>query len=277
MELLYDIATCGMPSFSIKNRYCKRADEIKYKYYLLKTALEVDDHDYITISDNIKYLDSSEKIFISYYIGMFITKLVSRKIFDYEYLVHLGVLSMYKKVVKTNKGPDLVGFNRKNDDYSLFEAKGRQIVRKETVQSAKQQLRFVKYISGIKPIASVVCIAHPIKEGSRLICSMYDLVPDNEVYLETNKIELLYVYYLPVYELIKENGHGETFCIMSFDSIDFQKMEYKITMSKNLFDFFVEYPSLEDWNRMRYYSQLMEFKSISSDESIDHLIKIELI
>ncbi len=64
---------------------------------------------------------------------------------------------------------------------------------------------------------------------------------------------------------------------MSFDSIDFQKMEYKITMSKNLFDFFVEYPSLEDWNRMRYYSQLMEFKSISSDESIDHLIKIELI
>ena len=153
-DFLYDIITCGMPHFWITKKVTmSRRTEIQYKYHLMKTALEIDDNQYIMVSDKIKYLDSSERAFISYYIGMFITKLVSRKIFECTYLVHLGIVSSYKSVVRRTTEPDLVGFIGKNDDYFLFEAKGRKISKKAMVDAAKKQLQSVKYISGIKPFS----------------------------------------------------------------------------------------------------------------------------
>ena len=56
-----------------------------YKCYLVKMALQVDQNGYIMVSDNIKHLDPSEKSFVSYYIGMFITKIISKKKFGYDY------------------------------------------------------------------------------------------------------------------------------------------------------------------------------------------------
>ena len=276
-DLLYDIVTCGMPEFWI-NKSChrKRSEEIKYKIYLMRTALEVDNDGYIVISDNIKYLDSSEKNFISYYIGMFMTKLVSREIFGYEYLVHLGIVCTYKKVVRANKEPDLVGFKKKKDEYSLFEAKGRQVVRQKMIADAKDQIKSVSYINGVKPFVGVVCVAHPIKEENRVVCSMYDPIPDEEGKIDVSKSELLYLYYLPIYELIREKGSGETYCSISFDEVDAKNMECQIKMSEELFDFFTEHPNFDELNQKDCYSKLMEFKSLSFVKSKDDLLRIEL-
>lgn len=277
-DLLYDIVTCGMPEFWI-NKSCvrKRLEEIKYKIYLMRTALEVDDDGYIIVSDNIKYLDSSEKNFISYYIGMFMTKLISRKIFHYEYLVHLGIVSTYKKVVRFNKEPDLVGFNKKGNKYALFEAKGRQVVRPKMVMDAKNQINAVKYINGKKPSVGVVCVAHPIKEGSRVVCSIYDPIPDENGKIDVSIGELLYLYYLPIYELIQEQGGGETYCNIYYDEVNEKKMECRIEMSKELFDFFNEHPNFNELDQSDYYSQLMEFRKFpSKDEGNYDLLKIKL-
>lgn len=277
-NFFHDIVTCGMPQFYLNRRcYMKRSEEIKYKIYLMRAALEVDDDGYIIVSDNIKYLDSSEKNFIKYYIGMFMTKLVSREIFDYEYLVHLGIVSQYKKVCRDSKEPDLVGFKNKTDEYSLFEAKGRQAVHKKMVADAKAQLKSVHYISGLKPELGVVCVAHPIKEGNRVICSMYDPLPGTNGEMQVNKGELLYVYYWPIYQLIREKGMGEAYCRFSLDENKADEIKCHIEMPKKVFDLFTEYPDFSQWNKKERYSQIKETMSGLYEYGKDDLLRIELI
>lgn len=82
-----------MPQFYLnKSVFSKRLEEFKYKFYLIQASLKIDNEGHIVVSDNIEYLDASEKVFISYYIAMYITKLISREIFNYDYLVHYGRL-----------------------------------------------------------------------------------------------------------------------------------------------------------------------------------------
>ena len=76
IELMHAVFTCGMPAFWINSKklFIKRQSELNYKLHLVRTALDVDTYGYITVSDRIKYLDASEKRFVSYYIGMLMTK-----------------------------------------------------------------------------------------------------------------------------------------------------------------------------------------------------------
>lgn len=277
-DLFYDIVTCGIPEFWINgNCHKKRSDEIRYKVYLMRAALEVDKDGYIIVSDNIKYLDSSEKNFIAYYIGMFMTKLVSREIFGFDCLVHLGIVNTYKKVIRGSKEPDLVGLKKHSDEYFLFEAKGRKVVKSQMVNDAKAQLKSVKYISGSKIITGVVCVAHPIKEGSRVVCSMYDPVPEGEEEIDVSKWEMLYLYYLPAYELVKEKGGGGRSCSINFDEGDFlNKFEFRFEVSEELFVFFEEYPDFHDLEKKECWSKLMEIVSEPTEKGLDDLFTIEL-
>lgn len=84
-ELYESIITCGMPYFLLtKKIFISRKEEIMYKIYLLNAALEVNSHGYLIFSNKMCYLDSTECAYLNYYIGMFITKLVSSKIFRFE-------------------------------------------------------------------------------------------------------------------------------------------------------------------------------------------------
>ena len=278
VDLFYDIVTCGIPEFWINgNCHKKRSDEIRYKVYLMRAALEVDENGYIIVSNNIKYLDSSERNFIAYYIGMFMTKLVSREIFGYDYLVHLGIVSTYKKVIRGSKEPDLVGFKKHSDEYILFEAKGRKAVKSQMVNDAKTQLQSVKYISGSKITTGVVCVAHPIREGSRVVCSMYDPVPEGEGAIDVSKWEMLYLYYLPAYELIKEKGGGRRSCSIYFDEGDFlNKFGFRFEVSKELFGFFEEHSDFHDLEKKECWLKLMEIVSEPTEKGLDDLLMIEL-
>lgn len=275
LALFKDIVTCGMPSFHItRRRNLQRSEEIKYKIFLMRAALEVDDDGYIIVSDKIKYLDSSERAFISYYIGMFMTKVVSRVIFDYDYLVHFGIVEQYKKVVRGSKEPDLVGFNNKSDEYSLFEAKGRQKIKTPMLTSAKDQLQSVGYISGMNPLVRVVCVSHPIEEGKRITCSMYDPQLKENINPPVSKGELLYLYYLPIYELIIENGAGEASCSFSLDENGEHKMRIHIEMPKKLFEFFSENPSF--FELYDKDSQIIEIISSLSENDKDDLLNFKV-
>ena len=279
VDFFHDIATCGMPWHYI-NQSCdmKRFEEIKYKLYLMRAALEIDNEGYIIVSDNIKYLDSSERAFISYYIGMFMTKLISRDIFGYDYLVHLGIVERYKKVIRGSQEPDLVGFKRKKDKYILFEAKGRQFVKSAMIDKAKDQLQSVSYISGIKPDFGVVSVAHPIKkEGNRVICSMYDPPLDKNVKQQVYRVhheELLYLYYLPIYKMIREKGNGETYCNFSFYEDGEHEIKIKMEMPKKLFDLFTENPNFSEWNDNNFQIR-KTISSLPENEKGD-LLKIEI-
>lgn len=276
VDFLFDIVTCGMPQFYLANSISmKRVDEIRYKIFLLRTALKIDDDGYVVVSDNIKYLDASEKKFVSYCIGMFITKLISRVIFDYDYLVHYGIVKSYKKVVKakTVKGkedrrePDLIAFYRKKDEYSIFEAKGREKLTKGLITSAKGQINVIKKISGLTPDLGVVSVVHPIKEGCRITCSMYDPETNDKEESEVIKDDLFYVYYYPSYELIKENKKGT-----SWGEFDLELKECvikcNVAMNQKIYSYFSEYADMAGMMNVKANNRLGDIvKELQDDEN----------
>ena len=271
---LCHIITCGMPQFYCTNQINKsRFNEMMYKIYLVINALEADDEGYLTVSDNIKYLDSSEKSFISYSIGMFITKLISGedKNFAYDYLVHLSIVKKYKKInMSERQEPDLIGFKRNSNEYAIFEAKGRsRQIETGALQNAKAQIKSINCISSLKPTIGIVCVTHPIRAGERIICSMYDPELNTRDMVKIRKEEMIYLYYLPVYELIKERGNGQAQCIIPINN-----RSYCIRMPESLYDFFSEYDEFSKLtvNVGKKLNEIIQAISKNSVDSGDDLI-----
>jgi len=279
-DFFSDILTCGMPQFYLNRRsFSKRFEELKYKIYLIRASLEIDNEGYVIVSDNIKYLDASEKVFVSYYIGMFVTKLISREVFNYDYLVHYGIVKRYKMIGKDKKDkrePDLIAFRRKEDEYSIFEAKGRQNVKNSMIISAKGQIKAIKSISGLTPDLGVVSVTHPIKEGSRIKCSMYDPEINNEEKIRITKEELLQLYYYPICELIRENLNGTSSCEFNLEFED-GIIKCNVKMNNELFSYFRQCSDMISQKNYECDSRLSNIVENLSDKGKDIIITVEWI
>ena len=71
------MVTCGMPIQRMTASFLsKKKLELTYKMFLVETALDTEG-DRLKKAKRIAYLDSSEKSVMSYYMGMFLTKLIS--------------------------------------------------------------------------------------------------------------------------------------------------------------------------------------------------------
>ena len=91
-ELLHAIITCGMPIQRLTAAYPeKRRLEVLYKLFLVETALDTEG-DRLKKARKIAYLDSSEKSVISYYMGMFFTKMISSRLYGTDYLTQLNLI-----------------------------------------------------------------------------------------------------------------------------------------------------------------------------------------
>lgn len=277
-DFFCDILTCGMPQFYLnRSAFSKRLEELKYKIYLIRASLEIDSEGYVIVSDNIKYLDASEKVFVSYYIGMFITKLISREVFNYDYLVHYGIVKRYKRIGKDKddkREPDLIAFYKRADEYSIFEAKGRQSVKNSLITSAKAQIKAIKSISGLMPDLGVVSVTHPIKEGNRIKCSMYDPKISNEEKGEVAKEELLHLYYYPIYELIRENLIGTSSCEFELELED-GVIKCNINMDNQLFSYFNQCSDMRKQKNSEYERGLKKIVDALSDNEKDVIISVE--
>lgn len=204
-ELYESVITCGMPYSLLTEKIpISRIEEIMYKIYLLNTALEVNSRRYLIFSNKMHYLDSTECAYVNYYIGMFITKLVSSKIFGFDYLVHLNIVKRYKSVkFNSPKRPDLIAFNKYVNIYSIFEAKGRTRLDNRTLIKAKEQVQAIKWINRSKPLNGIVsAVAHDAK--SRVKCYLRDPEPEGSEILNIPKFLLIWLYYEPIYLLFKE-------------------------------------------------------------------------
>ena len=89
-ELLHEIITCGMPVQRLTAAYLeKKRLEMLYKMFLVETALDTEG-DRLKKSKKTAYLDSSEKSVISYYMGMFFTKLMHNRIGQKNIAFHIN-------------------------------------------------------------------------------------------------------------------------------------------------------------------------------------------
>lgn len=204
-ELYESVITCGMPYFLLtKKIFISRIEEIMYKIYLLNAALEVNSNGYLIFSNKMRYLDSTECAYLNYYIGMFITKLVSSKIFRFDYLVHLNIVKRYMGVkFNSLKRPDLIAFNKSVNVYSIFEAKGRTRLDNRALINAKKQVQAIKWVNGSIPLNGIVsAVVHDV--NNKVKCYLRDPEPEGSEILNIPRFGLIWLYYEPIYLLFKE-------------------------------------------------------------------------
>lgn len=190
--------------FLLKKIFISRKEEIMYKIYLLNAALEVNSHGYLIFSNKMCYLDSTECAYLNYYIGMFITKLVSSKIFRFDYLVHLNIVKRYMGVkFNSLKRPDLIAFKKNVKIYSIFEAKGRTRLDNRALINAKKQVQAIKCVNGLKPLNGIVsAVVHDV--NNKVKCYLRDPEPEGSEILNIPRFLLIWIYYKPIYLLFKE-------------------------------------------------------------------------
>lgn len=276
-ELYESVITCGMPIFLLTDKIrISRIEEIMYKFYLLNTALELNSHRYLIFSKKMCYLDSTECAYLNYYIGMFITKLVSSKIFGFDYLVHLNIVKRYMSVkFNSPKRPDLIAFNKYVNIYSIFEAKGRTRLDNRTLIKAKKQVQAIKWINGSKPSKGIVsAVVHHAK--SRVKCYLRDPEPKGSETLNIPKSLLIWLYYEPIYLLFKEEKNIEKYANCMNAPIRINDNEtLTISMNTRLYQLLREYEESNIRNCYKHIDENIDKNFLENFQKISEPLKMK--
>lgn len=164
-ELLHAILTCGMPIQRLSGAFMeKRRMEILYKIFLVETALDAEG-DRLKKSPRTMYLDSSEKSVISYYLGMFFTKLISKKLYGIDYLTHLNTIEKiqgdgYIDYFCGKWRPDMIGYKVSDATWSVWEAKGGSNRRAPALKIGCEQAGDIQLVNGNQPDPAAVCMTY---------------------------------------------------------------------------------------------------------------------
>jgi hypothetical protein len=212
-ELLHAVITCGMPIQRLTPAYMNtRKMEILYKIFLVETALEAEG-DRLQKSKSTAYLDSSEKSVISYYLGMFFTKLISRKMYNVDHLTHLNLIRKtsgdgFIDFFNSEWRPEMIGYSVAKDSWSVWEAKGGSNMRVQALQKGAKQLEAIASVNGKQPDPPAVCMTYyehgylsaivrrPADTGTVKAKESLDISVEN----------FYRAYYQPILELFQEQG-----------------------------------------------------------------------
>lgn len=164
-ELLHAIITCGMPIQRLTAAYPeKRRLEVLYKLFLVETALDTEG-DRLKKARKIAYLDSSEKSVISYYMGMFFTKMISSRLYGTDYLTQLNLIRKpdekeFIDFFASEWRPEMIGYRPGAQTWSVWEAKGGSNRREQALKKGAQQLEAIGTVNGAGPDPGVVCMTY---------------------------------------------------------------------------------------------------------------------
>lgn len=276
-ELYESVITCGMPYFLLtkKNRILRK-EEIKYKTCLLNATLAVNSQGYLIFSNEMRYLDSTEYAYLNYYIGMFITKLVSSKIFGFDYLVHLNIAKRYMSVkFNSHHRPDLIAFNKYVNIYSIFEAKGRTRLDNRTLIKAKRQVQAIKWVNGSKPLNGIVsAVVHDVNNNVK--CYLRDPEPEGSEILDIPRFLLIWLYYEPIYLLFKEEENIEERNNRKYVVIRIQDNEtMTISMNRELYRLLRRYEELNIRNHYKHSDEYIDEIFLEKFQKIPEPLKME--
>ena len=215
-ELLHAVITCGMPLQRLTPAwFSKRKSGLLYKIFLVETALDTEG-DRLKKSKNIAYLDSSEKSVMSYYLGMFFTKLISRRLYGVDYLTHLNLIEKangdgFIDFFAGEWRPDMIGYRMADDSWSVWEAKGGSNRREQALRKGSQQVEAIASVNGAKPDPAAVCMTY--YERGYLCGVVRDPDPDQNKgeQLGFGQEQFWKAYYRPVFETFLECGAGTSF------------------------------------------------------------------
>ena len=210
-ELPHAVLTCGMPVQRLTPAYfSKRKAELLYKIFLVEAALDTEG-DRLKKSKKIAYLDSSEKSVMSYYLGMFFTKLISRRLYGVDYLCHLNLIEKmngdgFIDFFAGEWRPDMIGYCKDRDSWSVWEAKGGSNRREQALRKGKQQVEAIATVNGKSPDPAAVCMTY--YERGYLCGVVRDPKPKQGEAVRFYREQFLKTYYRPVFETFLECGAG---------------------------------------------------------------------
>lgn len=129
--------------------------EIINRSTLVWTSLKLSS-DRLIKTDVYNEMDPTEKVFVSFSLGMTMSKLFSLKLLRVPWLEHVSNISNTLKTrTATKSRPDLIGVNYRND-FVIVEAKGRTNDFNDAAQNvAKTQTKVIKTIDGKSPVLRV--------------------------------------------------------------------------------------------------------------------------
>ena len=107
-------------------------------------------------TDIYKEMDPTEKVFVSFSLGMAIAKLFSEKLLNTPWLEHVANIDKSISISKKTKSrPDLIGLNHRRE-FLVVEAKGRtNNFDKNAQNTAKNQTKVISMVAGQPPVLRV--------------------------------------------------------------------------------------------------------------------------
>ena len=214
-ELLHSVITCGMPVQRITASFLsKKKLELTYKMFLVETALDIEG-DRLKKAKRIAYLDSSEKSVMSYYMGMFLTKLISGRLYGADYLTHLNLIRSvdHKEFIdffNSEWRQDMIGLSIPENQWSVWEAKGGSNRREQALKKGSQQISDIESVNGN---VAAVCMTY---YDHSYLCGVVRQ-PENDQKAKKECIrfceeDFFRAYYQPLCELFLEQGDGLRIC-----------------------------------------------------------------
>ena len=209
-ELLHAMVTCGMPIQRLTAAFPeKKRLEFLYKLFLVETALDAEG-DRLKKAKKTAYLDSSEKSVISYYMGMFFTKMISHRLYKSEYLTNLNLIETpdgkeFIDFFASEWRPEMIGYKPDTQKWSVWEAKGGSNYREQALKKGAAQLRSIGTLNSSKPDPAAVCMTY---YDHGYLCGILR-EPDGDTEGEQLKFseEAFYkAYYRPICELFLDKG-----------------------------------------------------------------------
>lgn len=209
-ELLHAIVTCGMPIQRLTAAFPeKKRLELLYKLFLVETALDTEG-DRLKKSKKIAYLDSSEKSVISYYMGMFFTKMISHRLYESEYLTNLNLIETpdYKEFIDffaSEWRPEMIGYRPDAEVWNVWEAKGGSNYREQALKKGADQLKAIGTVNGVRPDLAAVCMTY--YDHGYLCGILREPEGNSEGEQLRFSVESFYkAYYRPICELFLDKG-----------------------------------------------------------------------
>nr|WP_317348203.1 hypothetical protein [uncultured Blautia sp.] len=211
-ELLHAVITCGIPVQRMTTAYfSKKKLELIYKLFLVETALDTEG-DRLKKARRIAYLDSSEKSVMSYYMGMFLTKLISRRLYGVDYLTHLNLIQSmdgngFVDFFNSEWRQDMIGFQPDKKSWSVWEAKGGSNRREQALKKGCQQAAAIESVNGLAPDPGAVCMTY---YDHSFLCGVIRQ-PENSQAKNRERVcfteeAFFRAYYKPICEMFMEQG-----------------------------------------------------------------------
>jgi len=267
-DIIWAAITVGKRNASEINKHGKYSVyEIMSRAMLIWTSLK-SSSGYLEKSSVYESMDPTEKGFVSFSLGMTMSKLLASKLLNVHWLEHVAnINNSITTRTKTKSRPDLVGLNIRKE-FVIFEAKGRSNDFNPEAQSkAKNQTKVIRNINNTPPILRVASQSYFDNYLSVKIEDP-DEINQNPIDIETN-----YAIFFEKYYGIFYNLNNESHVLLKSMGMEISLSEHLNSAIKGSFEEFniIDFEPHFDGSGFKYFPDGIKIKLDSDFWSVEKL------